>query len=81
MIFFFLVVLDSLYGLSFLTRGLTCAMTVKVPSPDHWVTREFLIHDFKSSLSKELTHWKRLMLGGIGCVYMCIFAVMIENTI
>ena len=52
MIFFFLVVLDSLYDLSFLTRGLTCAMTVKVPSPDHWITREFLIHDFKSSLSR-----------------------------
>ena len=50
--FFFLVVLDSLYDLSFLTRGLTCAMTVKVPSPDYWITREFLIHDFKSSLSR-----------------------------
>lgn len=52
--FFFWAVPDSLYDLSFLTRGLTCSMTVKVPSPDHWITREFLVHDFKSSLSLSI---------------------------
>ena len=42
----FLVVLHGLWDLSSLIRDQTWAPAVEAQSPNHWTTREFLVHDF-----------------------------------
>ena len=46
----FLATLRGLRDLSSLTRDRTLATTVKVPSPNHWTTREFPLNELINNL-------------------------------